>query len=227
MLPGGANQFPGGVALTESQRLFTAHCYANYAALGCDNPTDRTPKEWVTYVSIPEATLWRSKLNGSARLHLSYAPMRTALAHWSPDGQQIAFSGTAPGKPWKVFLISKDGGSPQAVTPEEGRETDPTWPPDGNTLAFGRRGLTAEVAFIELFNLKTRQLSHLLGGDKIFAPRRSPDGGYIIAISAGNNKLMLYDVKTEKWRQLNTTPDFFGYLPGLKTAPMFISTPSC
>jgi hypothetical protein len=23
---------------------------------------------------------------------------------------------------------------------------------------------------------------------------------------------MLYDVKTEKWRQLNTTPDFFGYL---------------
>ena len=107
------------------------------------------------------------------------------------------------------------------------RETDPTWPPDGNTLAFGHRGLTAEVAFIELFNLKTRQLSRLLGGDKIFAPRRSPDGGYIIAISAGNNKLMLYDVKTEKWRQLNTTPDFFGYLPGLKTAPMFISTPSC
>jgi Tol biopolymer transport system component len=88
----------------------------------------------------------------------------------------------------------------------------PTWPPDGNTVAFGNRGLTAEDAFIELFNLKTRQLSHLLGGDKIFAPRWSPDGRYIIAISAGNNKLMLYDVKTEKWRQLNTTPDFFGYL---------------
>jgi Tol biopolymer transport system component len=84
-----------------------------------------------------------------------------------------------------VFLISRDGGSPQAVTPEEVRETDPTWPPDGNTLAFGHRGLTAEDAFIELFNLKTRQLSHLLGGDKIFAPRWPPDGRYIIAISAG------------------------------------------
>jgi hypothetical protein len=45
--------------------------------------------------------------------------------------------------------------------------------------------LTAEDAFIELFNLKTRQLSHLLGGDKIFAPRWPPDGRYIIAISAG------------------------------------------
>lgn len=111
-----------------------------------------------------------------------------------------------------MVLISKDGGSPQAVTPEEVRETDSTWLPDGITLAFGHRGLTAEDAFIELFNLKTRQLSHLLGGDKIFAPRRSPDGRFIIAISAGNNKLMLYDVKAEKWRQLNTTPDFFGYL---------------
>jgi len=106
----------------------------------------------------------------------------------------------------------EDGGSPQAVTPEEVRETDPTWPPDGNTLAFGHRGLTAEDAFIELFNLKTHQLSHLLRGDKILAPRWSLDGRYIIANSAGNNKLMLYDVKTEKWRQLNTTPDFFGYL---------------
>jgi dipeptidyl aminopeptidase/acylaminoacyl peptidase len=76
-------------------------------------------------VSIPEGTLGRSKLDASARLQLSYPPMRTALAHWSPDGQQIAFSGTAPGKPWKVFLISKDGGSPQAVTPEEVRETVP------------------------------------------------------------------------------------------------------
>jgi hypothetical protein len=83
-----------------------------------------------------------------------------------------------------VFLISKDGGCPQAVTPEEVREMDPTWPPDRNTLAFGHRGLTAEDSFIELFNL-TRQLSHLLGGDKIFAPRWPPDGRYIIAISAG------------------------------------------
>jgi hypothetical protein len=31
LLPGGANQFPDGVAPAEVQRLFTAHCYANYA----------------------------------------------------------------------------------------------------------------------------------------------------------------------------------------------------
>jgi Tol biopolymer transport system component len=85
----------------------------------------------MTYVSLPEGTLWRSKLDGSERLQLTYPPMQTALAHWSPDGQQIAFSGAAVGKPWNVFLISKDGGSPQALTSDDIRETDPTWSPDG------------------------------------------------------------------------------------------------
>jgi Tol biopolymer transport system component len=70
--------------------------------------------QWVTYGSLPEGTLWRSKLDGSERLQLTYPSMQTALTPWSPDGQQIAFSGVSPGNPWKVFLISKDGGSPEA-----------------------------------------------------------------------------------------------------------------
>jgi Tol biopolymer transport system component len=93
--------------------------------------------QWVTFVSYPDGALWRGKLDGSARLQLTYPPMQTALAHWSPDGKQIAFSGTAPGKPWKIFLISTDGGTPQPVTSDEAVETDPTWSSDGNLLAFG------------------------------------------------------------------------------------------
>jgi len=47
----------------------------------------------------------------------------------------------------------------------------------------------------------------------IFAPRWSPDDRYILAITAaGNDKLMLYDVKNQKWRQLNTSVNSFGYL---------------
>jgi eukaryotic-like serine/threonine-protein kinase len=61
--------------------------------------------QWITYVSYPDNTLWRSRPDGSARLQLTYPPMRAALAHWSPDGKQIAFSGADPGRPWKVYLI--------------------------------------------------------------------------------------------------------------------------
>jgi serine/threonine protein kinase/Tol biopolymer transport system component len=170
--------------------------------------------QWVTYVSYPDHTLWRSKPDGSARLQLTYPPMRTALAHWSPDGQQIAFSGTSPGKPWKVFLISRDGGSPQALTSEEVQETDPTWSQDGGTLAFGHYSLFhPDQTFIELFDLKTHQASQVPGSQGIFGPRWSPDGRYILAITeAGNDKLMLYDTKTRQWRTLNVPVTSFGYL---------------
>ena len=169
--------------------------------------------QWVTYVSYPDNTLWRGKLDGSARLQLTYPPMRTALAHWSPDGQQIAFSGAVPGKPWRVFLISKDGGSPEPVTSDEAQETDPTWAPDGKTLAFGHYApLHSEQTFIELFDLQTRRVSELAGSRGIFGPRWSPDGRYIIALSYDGNKLMLCDVKAEKWRQVDTNLQSFGYI---------------
>ncbi len=155
--------------------------------------------QWVTYVSIPDYTLWRSKADGSARFQLTYPPMRAALAHWSPDGQQIAFSGAMPGKPWKVYLISREGGSPQAITPDEVRELDPTWSPDGNTLAFGRVDpFQSDQTFIVLLDLKTRKISQLPDSKGIFAPRWSPNGRYMLAISYGNGKLLLYDVKNQK-----------------------------
>jgi serine/threonine protein kinase/Tol biopolymer transport system component len=169
--------------------------------------------QWVTYVSIPDYTLWRSKIDGSARLQLTYMPMRTALSHWSPDGQQIAFSGALPGRPWKVYLISKDGGGPQAVTQEEIRETDPTWSPDGNTLAFSRVDpFQADKTFIVMYNLKDRKSSQLPGSAGTFAPRWSPDGRYMLAISFDNGKLLLYDVINQKWRPVNTDLGAFGYI---------------
>jgi len=169
-------------------------------------------QQWVTYVSLPEGTLWRAKPDGSARLQLTYPPMRTGLAHWSPDGQQIAFSGALPGKPWQVFLISKDGGSPQSLTAEAFLEGDPTWSPDGTTLAFGHFGLSPEKTYIELFNLNTHQVSQLPGSQGFFGSRWSPDGHYIIAITYDGNSLMLYDVKNQKWQKLDINLDSFGYL---------------
>jgi Tol biopolymer transport system component len=169
--------------------------------------------QWVTYVSYPEYTLWRSKLDGSSRMQLTYPPMQASLAHWSPDGQQIAFSGITPGKPWKVFLISKDGGSPKLLTADEVWETDPSWSPDGNTLAFAHYDvLNAEKTFIELFNLKTHQISQLPGSQGIFGPRWSPDGRHMVALSHDGNKLMLYDILNQTWHQLSVNLQSFGYL---------------
>ena len=97
---------------------------------------------------------------------------------------------------------------------EEVQETDPTWSPDGGSLAFGHQDLFAppRQTFIEVFDVKTRHLSQLRGSQEIFAPRWSPDGRHIVAITYDGNTLMLYDVKNQKWQKLDTKLDSFGYL---------------
>jgi len=168
--------------------------------------------KWVTYVNYPDDTLWRSRPDGSEKLQLTYSPMRTGVPHWSPDGQQIAFAGITPGKPWKIFLISKDGGSATAVTnDEDASESDPAWSPNGKTLAFGRSGTSQESTFVEASDVQSGKISRLPGLQGGFGPRWSPDGHYIIAISADGTTLWLLDLRTQQRRDVGRSA-FMGYL---------------
>ena len=168
--------------------------------------------QWVTYVSYPDDTLWRSKLDGSSRIQITYPPMRAALPHWSPDGKQIAFVATIPGKPWKMFVASGDGGSAQQIFRDEFSEVDPTWSADGKTLASGKLELIKNEWTITMIDMATRAVRTLNGSHGIFAPRWSADGRYIVAISYGNGKLQLYDFRSDKWTTPNLPITSFGYL---------------
>ncbi len=64
---------------------------------------------WVAYVSYPERTLWRSRVNGDDRMQLTYPPVVAGLPHWSPDGTELAFVDMTSGGRWKIFLISAQG----------------------------------------------------------------------------------------------------------------------
>ena len=77
----------------------------------------------------PELTLWRSKADGSSRTQMTYAPMQVHMPRWSPDGSQIAFMASHPGKPWKIFVMPAAGGSPREVTAGDHNQGDPTWMP--------------------------------------------------------------------------------------------------
>jgi Tol biopolymer transport system component/DNA-binding winged helix-turn-helix (wHTH) protein len=155
--------------------------------------------EWVVYVTYPEASLWRSKMDGRERLQLTNPPMEASLPRWSPDGKQIALSARAPGKPWKTYLIPADGGTLRQLTPEERTELDPGWSADGKTLVFGN----LEAKTLQLFDLRTGQVSTLPDSEGMYAPRWSPDGRYIAAIPAeARDKLRLFDFTTQKWTVL-------------------------
>jgi eukaryotic-like serine/threonine-protein kinase len=182
--------------------------------------------KWVTYVSYPDDTLWRSKLDGSDRLQLTYRPMRAALPHWSPDGKTIAFTAATPGKPWKIFFISPDGGSPESITINETPETDPSWSPDGVTLAFASNdNLHPDSMFVQLYDRKTRQLARVTTSEPVFGPRWSPDGRFIAVIPLDNSRLMLLDVKTHELHTLATNLGLIGYLAwSLDSSYMYFDT---
>ena len=59
-----------------------------------------------SYVAYPEGTLWRSKLDGSERLQLTFAPMEVLAPRWSPEGKQIVFMGRQPDPDWKLYLVA-------------------------------------------------------------------------------------------------------------------------
>ncbi len=162
--------------------------------------------QWVSYVSYREGTLWRSKLDGSQRLQLTYPPMYPLLPRWSPDGKKIIFFEFALSgdKPARVYEVSPDGGSPQQLLPDDhSQQLDPNWSPDGSKIIFAGESNDPTSA-IHILELASRQISDLPGSQGLYSPRWSPDGRYISAFSADSKTLLLFSFQTQKWTELAT-----------------------
>jgi Tol biopolymer transport system component len=64
--------------------------------------------------------------------------MQAFLPRWSPDQKQIVFTGLLPGKPGRNYIVSANGGNPQAARPEEQTtdELDLNWSADGASIVL-------------------------------------------------------------------------------------------
>ena len=159
----------------------------------------------VAYVSIPELTLWSSKVDGSDRIQLTPSGSETMLAgmpRWSPDGSQIVFMGKTANKDWRAYLVAADGQGMRELIPGQSAGFDPSWSPDGKQIVLALGDLGATSNKIGIFDLSTGKISYLPGGENFFGPRWSPDGRYIAAASTDSQRLMLYECATQKWTEL-------------------------
>jgi Tol biopolymer transport system component len=181
------------------------------SGISADHVEFSRDEQWIAYVSFPEETIWRSRADGTERLQLSFAPFQALLPRWSPDGKRIAFMATAPGKPWKVYVVSATGGTPELLVSDGVTETEPSWSSDGNSIAFSRMpsasGYRPGTPDIRIIDLTSHAVSILPQSEGLIAPRWSPDGRYLAAMVFDAEKwpgagLVLFDFATRKWTTL-------------------------
>src|SRR6266851_7445051 len=165
-------------------------------------------RQWVSWTDA-QGRLWRARTNGEEKLQLTPDSMQVFLAHWSPDGKQLALMAREPGKAWQLYSVSAEGGSPQPLLQENRNAADPDWSADGQSLVFGRvpdlMGKESGSRAIQILDLRTHAITPVPGSEGLFSPRWSPDGRYIAAISLDQRNLMLFDVASSTWRMLAQT----------------------
>jgi Tol biopolymer transport system component/DNA-binding winged helix-turn-helix (wHTH) protein len=155
-------------------------------------------RKWITYVLYPEMTLWRSKLDGSDKMQLTFPPVRAYGPRWSPDDSQIVYTDLQFDHTWKIGLVSRSGGSSQVLLQDDINLGDPNWMPDGKSIVFAKFDRMGKGALHHL-DLKTKEVSSIPDSDGLFSPRVSPDGRYISAVTTIQTKLMLFDTNTKLW----------------------------
>jgi Tol biopolymer transport system component len=160
----------------------------------------------VAYVSYPDETLWRSKIDGTQKQQLTFPRLAVDTPEWSPDGKEIAFSGTEGSKISKIYIIPAAGGNPIEVLPGSLRQAHPSWSADGSFLVFSGRepGKSADTISTSIFmvDVRTHGVSVLPGSMGLNDPRWSPDGRYIAAMTLDSQKLLLFDTVTRTWTPL-------------------------
>jgi len=114
--------------------------------------------------------------------------------------------GAEPGKSWQIYVVPAEGGTPRMISPEDRNHGDPSWSPDGLSLAFGALPWAEpdNAGGIFILDLRTNRVSKVAGSERVSYPRWSPDGRYIWAETADGLKPTLFDFKTQKWQELNS-----------------------
>lgn len=161
--------------------------------------------KWVTYVSIPDGELYRSRADGREQMRLTSSPERAVLPRWSKDSTQIAYVSMQPGKPWRISIIARAGGASQDILEEDQGQIDANWSPDGSRIMYGYV-YGSEHLKINILDLKTHEIETVPGSDGLFSPRWSPNGRYIAALTPDFTKVMLFDFQTKKWKNWLTEP---------------------
>ena len=156
--------------------------------------------QWVSYITVPEGQLWRSRVDGTEKLQLTSSSSAAPFSSWSPEGQQILYVSSWPGQKDQICAVGKDGGS-ATVLYQGSSVTRPSWKNNPGVVVFGESSMVAEESQIKVLDVKTGQVSTIPDSKGLILPIVSPNGRYVASGTADAKKLKLYDFTTQTWQE--------------------------
>ena len=163
------------------------------------NPTFSSDGKWVAYASYPDHTLWRSRADGTDRLQLTDPPARVSFPFISPDGKQVTYSSRGG----EISVISIDGGPPRRIA--ERQSWAASWSPDGNRVVFANYTDYPHNIKFEIYDLRTGNRSFVPEADGLTGVQWVAED-LLVAASNDRTKLVVFDLKTQKWSDLVPGP---------------------
>jgi Tol biopolymer transport system component len=105
-------------------------------------------------------------------------------ARWSPDGTRLVFCRNPQGHKTSgsIWIINVDGTGLKQIIEDDSDALEPTWFPDGNSVAFASEREHSKISAIFRVNLDGTGLEKIAGDQKLalFFPVISPDGKLLI-----------------------------------------------
>ena len=174
-----------------------SHTYTSFAGgISAMDATFSRDGQWMAYLSYPDHTLWRSRVDGSDRLQLTYLPQIVIFPRISPDGTKVAFSDSEG----DCYVVGADGSALRKLV----QGTAPDWSPDGNLLAITTASKTFYASAI--LDLRSGKVSELPDPGGSIGPWFASQDT-VIAASRDQSKFLQFDFRTGKWSELISSPD--------------------
>jgi dipeptidyl aminopeptidase/acylaminoacyl peptidase len=141
--------------------------------------------------------IYAAQPDGSGERQLTEGPTDDSDPAVSPDGRRVAFVRILDERTQRIAIVGIDGGEVTQLTAEDSDlAADPTWSPDGTTLAYVTTGVDSmQLATTEI---ETGQLNYLVDFfGQLANPTWSPDGTRIaLGVVSGGSQGSIGIIRT-------------------------------